>query len=78
MKNHLSDLNNHLFAQMERLSEEDLTPEKIEVEAKRADAIIGISDQILRNADLHLKAAKLIADHGERFGDKMPMIQAAK
>ena len=29
MKNKLSDLNNHLFAQLERLSEEDLTAEQI-------------------------------------------------
>lgn len=78
MKNKLSDLNNHLFAQLERLGDEDLTAEQIESEAKRADAIVDISDQILRNADLHLKAATLIANHGERFHDKLPMIEAPK
>lgn len=74
MKNKLADLNNHLFAQMERLSEEGITPEKIEAEVKRTGAIVDVSDQILRNADLHLKAAALIADHGERFHDKLPMM----
>lgn len=74
MKNKLADLNNHLFAQLERLSEEGLTPEQIEAEAKRTDAIVDVSEQILRNADLHLKAATLIANHGERFHDKLPMI----
>jgi len=78
VKNKLSDLNNHLFAQLERLGEEDLTAEQIEAEAKRADAIVDISDQILRNADLHLKAATLIANHGERFHDKLPMIEAPR
>ena len=78
MKNKLSDLNNHLFAQLERLGEEDLTAEQIEAEAKRADAIVDLSDQILRNADMHLKAATLIANHGERFHDKLPMIEAPK
>ncbi|WP_292085370.1 MULTISPECIES: hypothetical protein [unclassified Brevundimonas] len=78
MKNKLSDLNNHLFAQLERLGEEDLTAEQIDAEAKRADAIVDISDQILRNADLHLKAATLIANHGERFHDKLPMIEAPR
>lgn len=78
MKNKLSDLNNHLFAQLERLGDEDLTAEQIEAEAKRSDAIVEVSEQILRNADLHLKAATLIANHGERFHDKLPMIEAPR
>lgn len=78
MKNKLTDLNNHLFAQLERLGEEGLTLEQIEAEAKRAEAIVDLSDQVLRNADLHLKAALLIATHGERFHDKLPMIAAPK
>lgn len=78
MKNKLSDLNNHLFAQLERLGEEGLELDQIEAEAKRADAIVNVSEQILRNADLHLKAANLIANHGERFHDKLPMIAGPK
>lgn len=75
MKNHLSDLNNHLFAQMERLSEEDLDADKIEAEVKRTDAIVAVSDQILANANFHLKAAQLIAQHGDRFKKSLPMIE---
>lgn len=75
MKNKLSDLNNHLFAQLERLGEEELTPEKIEQEAARTDAIVAIAEQIVRNADLQLKAATLIANHGDRFAPMLPMIE---
>jgi hypothetical protein len=64
MKNKLSDLNDHLFAQLERLSDEALTPEQIEVEAKRGGAIVQVADKIIRNAALKLQAAKLISDHG--------------
>jgi hypothetical protein len=64
MKNKLSDLNDHLFAQLERLSEEGLTPEQIDAEAKRGAAIIGVADQIIRNAGLKVQAAKIMSDHG--------------
>ena len=64
MKNKLSDLNDHLFAQLERLSEEDLTPDQIDQEAKRGEAIVGIADQIIRNASLKIQAAKILSDHG--------------
>ena len=75
MKNKLIDLNNHLFAQLERLSDESLTAEQIEQEVKRTDAIVDVSEQIVRNADLALKAVKLVADHGDRFKPMLPMIE---
>lgn len=74
MKNKLMDLNNHLFAQLERLSDEALSPEQIDQEAKRADAIVAVADQIVRNADMTLRACKLVADHGDRFAPQMKMI----
>jgi hypothetical protein len=67
MKNRLSDLNNHLFAQIERLGDEDLTDEQIEREAKRGEAIVSVAEQIVKNADLQLKAATLLANHGYHF-----------
>lgn len=38
MKNKLGDLNDHLFAALERLNEEDMTSEEIAKEASRAKA----------------------------------------
>lgn len=74
MKNKLSDLSDHLFAQIERLGDEDLDAERIESEAKRADAIVSVADQIIRNADLQLKAVTILANHGDRFKPMLPMI----
>lgn len=74
MKNRLIDLNNHLFAQLERLSDEDMTVEQINAEAKRSDAIVAISEQIISNADLALKAVNTIAIRGEKFKPALPMI----
>lgn len=67
MKNKLTDLNDHLFAQLERLGDEDLTPEQIETEANRAAAIVTVAEQVIRNADLQLKAATLLASNGYHF-----------
>jgi len=67
MKNKMSDLNEHLFAQLERLGDEDLAAEQIETEARRADAIVSVAEQVVRNADLQLKAATLLANNGYHF-----------
>lgn len=75
MKNKLIDLNNHLFAQLERLSDEDLKPEQIETEIKRTQAIVDVSEQIIRNADIALKGAKLVADHGGAISRFLPMVE---
>jgi hypothetical protein len=75
MKNKLGDLNNHLFAQIERLSAEDLTPEQIQHEARRGEAIVGLADQIIRNATLQIAAAKLVADHGAKVQPYLPLIE---
>jgi len=45
-KNKMSDLNNHLFAQLERLAVENMTLEQIESEVKRTDAIVSLADQV--------------------------------
>lgn len=72
MKNKLADLNDHLFAQIERLSDEDLTPEKLDAEVKRGGAIVAVADQILRHASLQVQAAKILSDHGIDPSKQLP------
>ncbi|WP_299009976.1 hypothetical protein [uncultured Caulobacter sp.] len=74
MKNKIIDMNNHLFAQLERLSDEDLTSEQIEREIKRTEAIVDVAKQIVSAADLTLKAASLVAEYGEIVRPSLPMI----
>ena len=68
-KNRLMDLNDHLFAQLERLGDENLSGEQIE-----AEAIVALADQVTKNADTMLKAARLFADHGDRVLPLLPQI----
>ncbi len=60
MKNKLMDLNNHLFVQLETLSDPDLKGEELEREIKRSDAVNGVADRIVANARLSLEAHKVI------------------
>ena len=64
MKNKLTDLNNYLFAQLERLDDEKLTNEELEMELERSKSISAISSQIISNANVQLKAAELAAEYG--------------
>lgn len=71
MKNTLGDLNNHLFAQLERLGEEDLTTEELEKEMDRTKAITQVSTQIINNASLVLRA-KIQAEESISYGAELP------
>lgn len=56
MKNTLGDLNNHLFAQLERLSDEDLAGDDLVREIKRARAITSLASQVVAGGQLMLRA----------------------
>lgn len=58
MQNNLADLNNHLFAQLEMLANDELDSQKLEKELKKAKAMCDISSQILKVADVQIKAIK--------------------
>lgn len=57
-RNKLTDLNDHLFAALERLNDEDLTGEALQEEIHRSRVIASVSGQIIANGNLVLDAAK--------------------
>ncbi len=69
MKNRLSDLNNYLFEELERLNDDETleTDEALERELKRSKAITGVAGHIIQNANVVLKA-KI---HCDQFGDDL-------
>jgi len=56
MKNKLIDLNDHLFATLERLNDEDIAGDELKVEIERSRAISDVGKQIISNARLVLDA----------------------
>lgn len=62
MKNSLIDLNNHLFAEMERLGDEDLKGDELKAELERANMISGVARAIIDNANTVLRAARFQED----------------
>jgi hypothetical protein len=55
-QNTLGDLNNHLFAELERLGDEELTGQALEEEVNRAKAISSVATKVIANGDLVLRA----------------------
>ena len=56
MKNTLTDLNNYLFEQLERLNDDSLDEDALEREIKKTDAIVKVSEKIIDNGELAFRA----------------------
>ncbi|AKC04706.1 TPA: hypothetical protein PQS99_001884 [Staphylococcus aureus] len=57
-KNTLVDLNNHLFAQLERLNDEEIKGDELQEELQRAKVISDVARSIVKNGNLILQAHK--------------------
>lgn len=76
MKNKLTDLNDHLFAQLERLSDEDIKNERLGEEVLRAKAVVDVAKEIINNGKLILDAKKSIKEWGFNNNDLPQMLHS--
>jgi len=74
-RNKLTDLNNHLFAQLERLNDEDVPDEKMQLEISKAKAITNVAGAIVKSSKLQFEAMKIVAK-GNIVMDEVPGVFA--
>lgn len=60
-RNKITDLNDHLFAQLERLGDETIPEGEMELEIKKAKAMSGIASQIIKSNKVIIDAMRLVS-----------------
>lgn len=70
-QNKLTDLNDYLFEQMKKLSDPKLSKDEVLLEIQKAEAMTNVADTIIKNGELTLKTAVVMA---RMNGDNTPKI----
>lgn len=78
MKNTLTDLNNYLFEQIERLNDDELSDDQLEKEIKRSEAVQKVARMIIENGQLALSAKKHMDEYGQGQSVELPMLGITK
>lgn len=55
----MNDLRDHMFAQLERLEDENITNDQLEIEIKRAKSIKNIADTLIESAKTEIEFLKI-------------------
>lgn len=77
-RNTLEDLNNHLFEQLERLTDEDLESDKLQNEINRSKAVSSIAKTIIDNGNLVLGVMQFTDDKMNADSKLPKMLKGSK
>lgn len=79
MSKNLTDLNNHLFAQLDRLSKSDISEDELAHEMQRTSSMVCIAKEVVSNAKLVFEAEKFRTEFNYNGnGKKLPPMLEAK
>ncbi|MCM1179976.1 MAG: hypothetical protein NC347_06950 [Clostridium sp.] len=73
-KTTLNDLNEYLFQELDRLTNEDLSEEELDKEIKRSEALQKVAKTVIENGTLALQAKKYVDEYGKGDGVGVPML----
>lgn len=62
VRNTIEDVNNLLVAQLEKLSDDELSSEKLELEVTRSKAMVHLTDEILKTQALALRVVETLSE----------------
>lgn len=74
MKNTITDLNNYLFEEIERLTDDELSGEEFDKAVKRSKAVNDVAKTIVANGALALNAQKYLFDSGQETKVEIPLL----
>lgn len=74
MKNTLTDLNNYLFEQLERLQDDSLDEAGLDKEIQRSEAVQKVAKTIIDNGQLTLQAKKHLDEYGAGDNVELPLL----
>lgn len=60
MRNKMTDLDNHLFEQLERLKDPDLSEDDFKKEIQRSKGMVEVASQIIESRKMQLDFVKLV------------------
>ncbi len=66
-RNKINDLRDHLFASLERLDNDELTPEQLNAEINKAEAIAQIGSVIIQSAKVEVDFLKAMGKSCQTF-----------
>ena len=64
MKNKLTDANNYIFEQIEKLNDDDMTDSQAILQIKKAEAVSELVKTVIQIETLRLNAIKVAAENG--------------
>ena len=64
MRNSLADLNAYLFEELDRITNEDLSEQQLQLEITRAKAITDVAEAVTQSAQLQLDVMKHLDEYG--------------
>jgi len=73
-KTTLNDLNEYLFQELDRLTNEDLSDEELDKEIKRSEALQKVAKTVIENGTLALSAKKYLDEYGKGNGMELSML----